>query len=224
MAIVKAMLETGVVPDFIVVDGAEGGTGAAPLEFSNHIGAPLREGLLFVHNTLVGVNLRDKIKIGAAGKIISAFDIVRVFALGADWVNAGRGFMFALGCIQSLSCNTNKCPSGVATQSESRQKALVVTDKGERVYRYHRNTLHALAEMIAAAGLYHPEDIQAHHVVRRYSATEIKNYAQIHYYMRAGELLSGHIDVDFYREMWQAAQSSSFARKRTAEEKTSLSN
>ena len=175
MGIVKAMLQTGVVPDFIVVDGAEGGTGAAPLEFTNHVGAPLREGLLFVHNTLVGVNLRDKIKLGAAGKIVSAFDIARVFALGADWVNAGRGFMFALGCIQSLSCNTNKCPTGVATQSESRQKALVVTDKGERVYRYHRNTLHALAEMIAAAGLHHPCDIKAHHLVRRYSATEIKN-------------------------------------------------
>lgn len=210
MGIVKAMLQTGVVPDFIVVDGAEGGTGAAPLEFTNHVGAPLREGLLFVHNTLVGVNLRDKIKLGAAGKIVSAFDIARVFALGADWVNAGRGFMFALGCIQSLSCNTNKCPTGVATQSESRQKALVVTDKGERVYRYHRNTLHALAEMIAAAGLHHPCDIKAHHLVRRYSATEIKNYEQIHFFLKPGDLLEDTTDSNFYHDMWKKAQAESF--------------
>lgn len=210
MGIVKAMLQTGVVPDFIVVDGAEGGTGAAPLEFTNHIGAPLREGLLFVHNTLVGVNLRDKIKVGAAGKIVSAFDIARVFALGADWVNAGRGFMFALGCIQSLSCNTNKCPTGVATQSESRQKALVVTDKGERVYRYHRNTLHALAEMIAAAGLRHPCDIKAHHLVRRYSATEIKNYEQIHFFLKPGDLLQDTTDSNFYHDMWKKSQAESF--------------
>lgn len=210
MGIVKAMLQTGIVPDFIVVDGAEGGTGAAPLEFTNHVGAPLREGLLFVHNTLVGVNLRDKIKLGAAGKIVSAFDIARVFALGADWVNAGRGFMFALGCIQSLSCNTNKCPTGVATQSESRQKALVVTDKGERVYRYHRNTLHALAEMIAAAGLHHPCDIKAHHLVRRYSATEIKNYEQIHFFLKPGDLLEDTTDSNFYHDMWKKAQAESF--------------
>lgn len=210
MGIVKAMLQTGVVPDFIVVDGAEGGTGAAPLEFSNHIGAPLREGLLFVHNTLVGVNLRHQIKLGAAGKIVSAFDIVRVFALGADWVNAGRGFMFALGCIQSLSCNTNKCPTGVATQSESRQKALVVGDKAERVYRFHRNTLRTLAEMIAAAGLHHPQDIKAHHVVRRSSATEIKNYAQIHFFLNPGDLLKGTTDSSFYYDMWKKAQAESF--------------
>ncbi len=212
MGIVKAMLETGILPDFIVVDGAEGGTGAAPMEFANHIGAPMREGLLFVHNTLVGANLRDQIKLGAAGKVVSAFDIIRAFALGADWVNAGRGFMFALGCIQSLSCNTNKCPTGVATQSESRQKGLVVEDKGERVYHFHRNTLHALAEMIAAAGLSHPDEIEAHHVVRRFSATEIKTYAQTLFFLKRGELLNAPIDSHFYRENWHAASSATFAR------------
>lgn len=212
MGIVKAMLETKILPDFIVVDGAEGGTGAAPMEFANHIGAPMREGLLFVHNTLVGANLRDQIKLGAAGKVVSAFDIIRAFALGADWVNAGRGFMFALGCIQSLSCNTNKCPTGVATQSESRQKGLVVEDKGERVYHFHRNTLHALAEMIAAAGLSHPDEIEAHHVVRRFSATEIKTYAQTLFFLKRGELLNAPIDSHFYRENWHAASSATFAR------------
>jgi glutamate synthase domain-containing protein 2 len=116
MGIAKAMLETGILPDFIVVDGKEGGTGAAPVEFTDHIGVPMREGLLFVHNTLVGLNLRDKIKLGASGKIVSAFDIASVLAIGADWANSARGFMFAIGCIQSQSCHTNKCPTGVATQ------------------------------------------------------------------------------------------------------------
>ena len=153
MGIAKAMLETGILPDFIVVDGKEGGTGAAPVEFTDHIGVPLREGLLFVHNTLVGLNLRDKIKLGASGKIVSAFDIASVLAIGADWANSARGFMFAIGCIQSQSCHTNKCPTGVATQDALRQRALVVPDKAQRVYNFHRNTLKALAEMLAAAGL-----------------------------------------------------------------------
>ena len=130
MGIVKAMRETGIVPDFIVVDGAEGGTGASPLEFSDHIGVPMREGLLFVHNTLVGAGLRDQIRIGAAGKVVSAFDIAACWRSGADWTNAGRGFMFAIGCIQSLTCNTNRCPTGVATQDPMRQRALVVAGQG----------------------------------------------------------------------------------------------
>lgn len=155
-AICKAMLETHILPDFIVVDGAEGGTGAAPLEFTDHVGAPLQEGLLLVHNTLVGLNLREKIRIGCAGKIVSAFDIARAMALGADWCNSARGFMFALGCIQAQSCHTGTCPTGVTTQDPWRQRALVVPDKAERVYRYHRHTLHALQELTQAAGLDHP--------------------------------------------------------------------
>src|SRR3546814_401502 len=174
MGMVKAMRETSICPDFIVIDGAEGGTGASPLEFSDHIGMPMRESLLFVHNTLVGAGLRSKIKLGAAGKIVSAFDIAAALALGADWVNAGRGFMFALGCIQSLTCNTNRCPVGVATQDPLRQRALVVPDKAERVFNFHKNTLHALSEMIAAAGLGHPSQLGTHHLVRRVSPTEIR--------------------------------------------------
>lgn len=211
MGMVKAMLETGVTPDFIVVDGSEGGTGAAPLEFSDHLGMPLREGLLFVHNTLVGAGLRQKVKIGAAGKITSAFDVAAIMALGADWVNAGRGFMFALGCIQSLSCNTNRCPTGVATQDPSRQKALVVPDKAERVARYHSSTLHAFAEMIAAAGIRRPADLRPHHMVRRVSQTEIRLFSQLHTFLEEGELLKeGGPERDFYTSAWKLASPERF--------------
>lgn len=210
MGIVKAMLETGILPDFIVVDGKEGGTGAAPLEFTDHLGVPLREGLLFVHNTLVGSNLRDKIKLGASGKIVSAFDIARVLAIGADWANSARGFMFAIGCIQSQSCHTNKCPTGVATQDPLRQRALIVEDKAQRVYNFHRNTLKALAEMLAAAGLDHPAQIDAKHLVQRMSATEIKLFAQQHVFLAPGELLSGQIEGEFYERMWRMARADSF--------------
>ena len=210
MGIAKAMLESGILPDFIVIDGAEGGTGAAPLEFTDHIGVPLREGLLFVHNTLVGCGLRDKIRIGASGKIVSAFDIASVLALGADWANSARGFMFAVGCIQSQSCHTNKCPTGVATQDALRQRALVVPDKAERVHSFHRNTLKGLAEMLAAAGLTHPAQLEARHLVRRMSASEIKLYSQLHVFLKPGALLREHIDGEFYGRMWQMARADSF--------------
>ena len=210
MGIVKAMRDTGVAPDFIVVDGAEGGTGASPLEFSNHIGVPLREGLLFVHNTLVGAGLRDGIRIGAAGKVVSAFDIAALFALGADWTNAGRGFMFAIGCIQSLTCNTNKCPTGVATQDPTRQRALVVDDKAQRVFNFHRNTLRALSEMIAAAGLEHPAQIRPHHLVRRITDTEVRLFSQLHVFLEPGELLSGSCHRDFYGHAWGLARPDNF--------------
>ncbi len=210
MGIAKAMLATGILPDFIVIDGKEGGTGAAPLEFTDHIGVPLREGLLFVHNTLVGCGLREHIRLGASGKIVSAFDIASVMALGADWANSARGFMFAIGCIQSQSCHTNKCPTGVATQDPLRQRALVVPDKAERVHNFHRNTLKALAEMIAAAGLSHPAQIEARHLVRRMSASEIKLYSQLHVFLKPGELLREEVSGEFYRRMWAMARADSF--------------
>ncbi|HEV2747037.1 MAG TPA: FMN-binding glutamate synthase family protein [Allosphingosinicella sp.] len=210
MGIVKAMRETGIVPDFIVVDGAEGGTGASPLEFSDHIGVPLREGLLFAHNTLVGAGLRNRIKIGAAGKIVSAFDIAAVMALGADWTNAGRGFMFAVGCIQSLTCNTNRCPTGVATQDPTRQRALVVDDKAQRVCNFHRNTLAALSEMIAAAGLEHPSQIRPHHLVRRVGDAEIRLFSQLHVFLEPGALIEGCREHEFYTQAWNLARADSF--------------
>ncbi|MBP5089638.1 FMN-binding glutamate synthase family protein [Pseudomonas chlororaphis] len=211
MAIVKAMLETGIQPDFIVVDGKEGGTGAAPREFTDNIGMPMREGLLFVHNTLVGAGLRSQIKLGASGKVISAFDIASVLTIGADWVNAARGFMFAIGCIQSQSCHTNKCPTGVATQDPLRQKALQVTDKAERVHNFHRNTLVALGEMLSAAGLDHPAQLQAKHLVRRMTTTEVRLFSQIHVFLEPGELLQRPISSEFYARMWNMAQPHSFA-------------
>jgi glutamate synthase domain-containing protein 2 len=205
------MLETGVTPDFVVVDGAEGGTGAAPTEFSDHIGAPMREGLLFVHNVLVGAGLRDKVKLGVAGKIVSAFDIVSVLAIGADWANAARGFMFALGCVQSIACNTNRCPTGVATQDEGRQAALYVPDKTERVYNFHRLTLCALSDMLAAAGLNHPDQLGPHHLVRRVSATEIRQFSELHQFLEPHQLLDGTCDSRFYFENWNRARSTSFS-------------
>ncbi len=167
LAIVKGMLATGMTPDFIVIDGSEGGTGAAPLEFLDHMGMPLRDGLAFVHSALVGANLRDRIKLGASGKITSAFDMARVMALGADWCNSARGFMFAVGCIQAQTCHTGRCPTGVATQDRSRQRAIVVPDKAMRVASFHRETLKALAELIAAAGLTHPRELRPRHFMRR---------------------------------------------------------
>ena len=210
MAIAKAMLETGIVPDFIVVDGKEGGTGAAPLEFSNHVGVPLREAVMFVHNTLVGVGLRDQVRIGASGKIISAFDIASVLAIGADWVNSGRAFMFAIGCIQSQTCHTNTCPTGVATQDPLRQRALVVPDKAQRVCNYHRNTLHALSEMLSAAGLSHPSQLEPRFLVHRLSANEIKLYSQMHVFLEPNALLEGKVEGEFYRRMWAMARADSF--------------
>ena len=210
MGIVKAMLETGIRPDFIVVDGAEGGTGAAPLEFTDHIGVPMREGLLFVHNTLVGTGLRDQIRIGVAGKVVSAFDIASVLAIGADWANAARGFMFAVGCVQSLHCNTNRCPTGVATQDPMRQRALVVEDKAERVYNFHRNTLRALSDILAAAGLDHPDQLGPEHLVRRVSMTEVKQFAQLHTFLEPGELLQGATTRGVYAASWARARADSF--------------
>jgi glutamate synthase domain-containing protein 2 len=209
--IAKAMLETGILPDFIVVDGAEGGTGAAPLEFTDHIGTPLQEGLLLVHNTLVGIGLRDRIKIGASGKIITAFDIAKTLAIGADWVNSARGFMFAVGCIQAQKCHSDRCPTGVATQDPVRQRALNVPDKGERVFNFHHNTLHALQEIIQAAGLASPDDLRAHHIVRRVSSYEVKLMSDLLKYLSPGDLLEGRYRYQLYEKWWPVARSESFA-------------
>ena len=211
MAIVKAMLETGITPDFIVVDGAEGGTGAAPLEFADHVGMPMREGLMFVHNALVGAGLRSAIRIGTSGKIVSAFDIACVLALGADWANSARGFMFAVGCIQSQSCHTNRCPTGVATQDALRQRALVPQDKAVRVRDFHRNTLHALAQIIAAAGLRSHTDLRPQHLVRRVSAARVAPFSQLHAFLDPGALLQGRTPHEPYASAWAAAQARSFA-------------
>ena len=210
-AIVKAMLQTGITPDFIVVDGAEGGTGAAPVEFSDHVGAPLQEGLLLVHNTLRGVGLRERVRIGCAGKVISAFDVARMMALGADWCNSARGFMMALGCLQAQTCHSGHCPTGVATQDPVRQQALVVPDKAQRVAQFHQSTLHALQELVQAAGLQHPQEITAHHIVRRISDTEVRLLSNLILRVEEGALL-GSLERQnrVFRLYWPLARADSF--------------
>ena len=217
-AIAKAMVQTGVTPDFIVVDGAEGGTGAAPVEFSDHVGMPLRDGLRLVHNTLVGLNLRDQIKIGASGKVVSAFDITRCLALGADWCNSARGFMFALGCIQSRHCHTDHCPTGVATQDPVRQRALVVTDKAERVKNFHKNTLSNLADLLGAAGLNHPDQVMESHIMLRDGSGMAKPLASVVPHVDAGALLEAEYDhivlaslPEPFKTYWPRAGAQTFA-------------
>ncbi len=215
-AIVKAMAATDLLPDFIVVDGAEGGTGAAPLEFADHVGAPMQEGLRLVHNTLVGMHLRQRIKIGCAGKIVSAFDVARAMALGADWCNSARGFMFSLGCIQAQHCHTGTCPTGVATQDPVRQQALVVPDKMTRVANFHRNTLEALRELVQAAGLQHPRQITASHIVRRTADHEVRLLSSLLTTVAPGALLAaerGEADWPHpvFSTYWPLARPDSFA-------------
>ena len=211
-AIVKAMLETDITPDYIVVDGAEGGTGAAPIEFADHMGAPVQEGLNLVSNTLIGVNLRHRIKIGAAGKVINSFDLARMFALGADWCNSGRGFMMALGCIQAQVCHTGFCPTGITTQDPLRERALVVADKAPRVAQYHANTLHALKELLQAAGLMHPDQLYTHHIVRRVDATHVRLLSAMMPTMRFGAILDDlEHQHNVYRLYWPLADARSFA-------------
>jgi glutamate synthase domain-containing protein 2 len=209
-AIAKAMRETGITPDFIVIDGKEGGTGAAPAEFIDRVGTPMNEGLMLVHNTLVGLQLRDRVRLGAAGKIVTAFDVARTMAMGADWCNSARGFMFALGCIQAMTCHTGRCPTGVTTQDPGRQRALVVPDKAQRVLNFHRNTLKALAELIAAAGLVHPSQLRLHHIVRRVDAHEARLLSAVYPVLQPGELLDGDAEPAVFRAFWSRARPDSF--------------
>ena len=214
-AIAKAMVETRLLPDFIVVDGGEGGTGAAPLEFADHVGAPLQEGLRLVHNTLVGLNLRAQIRLGCSGKLVSAFDIARALALGADWCNAARGFMFALGCIQAQHCHTGACPTGVATQDPARQRALVVPDKIARVASFHQQTLEALRELVQAAGLRHPGEIRPQHIMRRQPDLQVRSLEALLPTVAPGALLAaerGQADwpLHVFARFWPQASAHSF--------------
>ena len=211
-AIVKAMQATKILPDFIVVDGAEGGTGAAPLELSDHMGMPMKDGLRLVHNTLVGVGLRDQIRIGASGKIISSFDMARTLALGADWCNSARGFMFALGCIQAQKCHTGECPTGVTTQDPQRQLALVVPSKAERVMHFQQNTLVALQELLQAAGLNSPQNLQPEHISRRVNGFETQSLADVYPAISKGALLKETLGKlpEPYKTYWPKANPESF--------------
>ena len=205
LAICKAMLETGLRPDFITVDGAEGGTGAAPLELTNSVGMPMRDGLLFVHNALVGTGLRDTTRIIAAGKIVTAFHMFRTVALGADLCNVARPMMLALGCIQALRCNTNTCPVGIATQDPSRYQGINVKDKARRVAAYHRATIHGFLELLAGAGLESPREIHPHHVLRRIDPFAIKHFDEIYPMLNEGVLLEEATIPDWWRSCWDRA-------------------
>ncbi len=207
--IVKAMLQTGTYPDFIVVDGGEGGTGAAPLEFSDSLGAPLNEGLLVVQNTLVGAGIRDRFKIGASGKMVTASAMAHAMAMGADWCNSARAFMFSVGCIQSQRCHTNKCPVGVTTQDPKLQRALDVPDKAQRVHNYHRNTVNALAEMIAAMGLDHTDELRPYHAVRRVTQFQALALSEIYQWNEPGQLLEGTA-LPRFQAFWDEASAESF--------------
>jgi glutamate synthase domain-containing protein 2 len=191
--ICKAMISTGIKPDFITVDGGEGGTGAAPIEFSNSMGMPLRDGLAFVYNTLIGFDLKKDIKLIASGKIFTSFHIARVLALGADMVNSARAMMLAVGCIQARECNTNTCPVGVATQNESLMKGLDVDDKAERVANFHHITLHSFSELIAAAGISKPNDLTRRHINRRINMNTVLRYDEIYPYTVNGSILQKEI-------------------------------
>jgi glutamate synthase domain-containing protein 2 len=209
LGIVKAMLECGIVPDFITVDGAEGGTGAAPLEFSDSVGTPLNEGLAFVHNSLVGVGLRDRVTIIASGKVNTGFQVATKIALGADMCNAARAMMFALGCIQALRCNTNKCPTGVATQDPSLVQGLHVGDKSARVARYHAETVKSFFEVLGAAGFQEPSDLKPWFVMRRVTSGEVRSYHEIYPTIETGALLRGEVNGSLGRA-WETARADAF--------------
>ncbi|MDE2009427.1 MAG: FMN-binding glutamate synthase family protein [Candidatus Omnitrophica bacterium] len=199
MAICKAMIKTGITPDFITVDGGEGGTGAAPLEFSNYVGSPLNEGLVFVHNALVGFALRGKVRIISSGKINSGFGIIKHMVMGADLCYSSRGMMLALGCIQALKCNTNHCPTGVATQDASLVRGLVVAQKNKRVANFHKATVKSFAEILGAMGFHEPKQLRPRHLMRRISLSQVKDYSEIYPFIEEGALLKDPIPPAFER-------------------------
>ena len=210
LAVCRAMLETGLTPDFVTVDGGEGGTGAAPIELSDHMGMPVKDGIVVVHQSLVGAGLRDRVRVVASGKLITGFEMAVACALGADAINSARGFMFALGCIQAQRCHTNRCPVGVATQDARLARSVHVPTKAVRVRNFHRETVEAFAGVIASAGLAHPSELTPAHVYRRVNAWEIRTLAELYPSLEPGALAHGG-DAGFLREAWGRARASSFS-------------
>lgn len=209
ISICKAMVALDIYPDFITVDGGEGGTGAAPPEFSNFVGMPLLDGLAFVDNMLRGFNIREHIKVCAAGKVLTGFHLVRAIALGADICNSARAMMMAIGCIQALECNRNTCPTGVATQNPALTVGLVVDDKKVRVANYHKHTIESFNELLAAAGLDHPRKLNRHQIYRRVFMNEVKTFEEIYPSIAAGSMLSAEVPAQ-YRLSFGAASPDKF--------------
>ncbi len=214
LAVCKAMVKTGITPDYIAVDGGEGGTGAAPLEFSNHVGSPLNEGLIFVHNALVGYSLRQRIRVLASGKVASGFGLVKRLALGADACYSARGMMLALGCIQALQCNSNHCPVGVATQNPWLMAGLDPTNKSVRVANFHRETIKSLCEILGAVGLAKPSDLRPWHIMHRISPTETRHYGELYDFLDDGELLREPLPAAYSRAC-EAASADTFSHVRS---------
>lgn len=209
-ALAKAMVKTGIRPDFIVIDGAEGGTGAAPHELADHLGMPLREGLILMRNALVGTGLRSEVRLAASGKVTTGFSMAANMAIGADWCNAARAFMFSLGCVMSMRCHTGMCPTGVTTNDPHLQRGLVVPEKAARVTSFHLRTVAALADLVAAAGLTHPRELLPQHVWHRVSPIEVKPLDRIYSFIPAGSLLEAPEETPYALE-WEAADPDSFA-------------
>ena len=210
LGICKAMLKTGITPDFITVDGGEGGTGAAPIELTNSVGLPLRDALIFVNSALTGINKRDQIRLIASGKIFSGFHMARMLALGADTINSARGMMLALGCIQSRSCNSDKCPTGIATQDPARYKALDIEDKSKRVANFHNATVRHLVELLGASGLSGLSDLKPHHINRRINGTKIANYAELYPLIDSCCLLGCDNLPEDWKADWEKASAESW--------------
>jgi len=210
LAICKAMLDEQITPDFIVVDGSEGGTGAAPLEYEDHVGTPLTDGLIIMHNALVGAGLRDRIRIGASGKVATGTDLIKRLVQGADYTNAARAMMMAVGCIQAQKCHTNECPVGVATQDPRRARALDVADKSERVYRYQQATVAQAQQMIASLGLAGPHELHPAMLMRRIDHIRSRSYADLYDWLQPGQLLA-EPPRDWAAD-WEAASPDTFAR------------
>ena len=217
LSICKAMLELKIYPDFISIDGAEGGTGAAPVEFADHVGTPLNDALIFIHNALVGTGLRHHIKLIASGKIISGFDVLTKIALGADMCTVGRGMMFALGCVQARQCHSNKCPTGVTTQDPRRMYALNIQDKAPKVANFHKETLHSFLEVLGAAGVEYAEHLTPGHIHRRVGSTEEYTYDELYTYLSENAILEGSAPKE-YLISWGSATSEKFAGVRNSDQ------
>lgn len=209
IALCKAMVETGITPDYIAIDGGEGGTGAAPMEYASSIGCPSIEGLIFAYNALVGFDLKSKIKVIASGKITNGFSLLKKLALGADLCYGARCFMLALGCIQSLKCNKNVCPVGVATTDENLIRGLHVPDKCERVSKFHGNTLQSMAEIMGTMGCATTNSLRPWNIMRRVSQNEIHHYGEMFHYLEKGELLQEPFPKDYERAV-RAATAQTF--------------
>lgn len=209
VAICKAMVETGILPDFITVDGGEGGTGAAPLEYSNSVGMPLREAVAFVDDCLCGFGLRDQIRIIASGKILTGFHLVKNLALGADLCNSARGMMLALGCVQSLLCHTNQCPTGVTTQNPKLIRGLVVEDKYQRVYRFQDETVHSVIDLLSSSGLEHSSELNRSHIYRRINQREVLRYDEMFPPVVPGSFLKQPYP-ELYAELLEIASADKF--------------